>query len=118
MLYFTACPLVIANGSIVVMSIPVVVLKDSISFLNAVNHFSLISDILSGLSIEEHRKKYSQKLSGGTKRKLCYAMRIIGFPRIVIMDEPSTGMDPHSKRYLWNTVLGTFKGSLAFEFGS
>jgi ABC-type multidrug transport system ATPase subunit len=43
-------------------------------------------------------------------RKLTYCISMLGAPKIVLLDEPSTGMDVVSKRFLWNTVLGTFKG--------
>ncbi|CAG9854771.1 unnamed protein product [Phyllotreta striolata] len=66
---------------------------------------------LTGLQIHEHRNKQSKHCSGGTRRKLSYAMAMVGNPRIVLLDEPSTGMDPESKRFLWDTVLASFKGS-------
>lgn len=42
--------------------------------------------------------------------QLSYAISILGNPKIVLLDEPSTGMDPQSKRYLWDTVLDNFRG--------
>lgn len=39
---------------------------------------------------------------------------MLGAPKVVLLDEPSTGMDPQSKRFLWNTILGSFKGMYAF----
>jgi len=62
------------------------------------------------LNIQEHANKKAAELSGGTKRKLSYAMSMLGAPKIVLLDEPSTGLDSQSKRFLWNTVMGTFKG--------
>ena len=50
------------------------------------------------MRIEEHAEKYAKDCSGGTKRKLSYAMSMLGAPKIVLLDEPSTGMDPQSKR--------------------
>ena len=44
------------------------------------------------------------RLSGGNKRKLSVAMAMIGNPSIVFLDEPSTGMDPEAKRYMWNVI--------------
>jgi len=38
-------------------------------------------------------------------------MSMLGGPRLVLMDEPSTGMDPVSRRFLWDTVLAVFNGS-------
>lgn len=70
----------------------------------------LTDTYLKGLEIEEHRKKKSKNCSGGTKRKLSYIISMIGHPTVVLLDEPSTGMDPKSKRFLWNSILASFKG--------
>ncbi|XP_015126948.1 ATP-binding cassette sub-family A member 5 [Diachasma alloeum] len=65
---------------------------------------------LSGLQIQEHADKQTQECSGGTRRKLSFAMAMVGGPKVVLMDEPSTGMDPRSKRFLWDTILASFQG--------
>jgi len=70
----------------------------------------VIKALMRGLKIEEHAKKRTEHLSGGTKRKLSYAISMLGNPKIVLLDEPSTGMDPQSKRYLWNTIMANFQG--------
>ena len=44
-------------------------------------------------------------LSGGNKRKLNVAQAMIGNPPLVLMDEPSTGMDPVSRRALWYVLM-------------
>ncbi len=74
--------------------------------------YRIINQFLIGLQIEEHADKKAAKLSGGTKRKLSYGISMLGAPKVVLLDEPSTGMDPQSKRFLWNTILGSFKGWL------
>ncbi|XP_021921419.1 ATP-binding cassette sub-family A member 5-like [Zootermopsis nevadensis] len=66
---------------------------------------------LAGLQIHEHAGKQSQHCSGGTRRKLSFAMAMVGGPCVVLMDEPSTGMDPRSKRFLWDTILASFQGA-------
>jgi ATP-binding cassette, subfamily A (ABC1), member 5 len=71
----------------------------------------LINTYLHGLRIAEHANKQTQHCSGGTRRKLSYAMAMVGSPRVVLLDEPSTGMDPKSKRFLWDTILNSFQGS-------
>ncbi len=43
-------------------------------------------------------------LSGGNMRKLCVANALIGAPTMGFFDEPSTGLDPLAKRYLWNIL--------------
>ena len=59
---------------------------------------------------EEDADKLSAGYSGGMKRKLSVACASIGEPRIVFLDEPSTGMDPVARRDLWKTILGMVKG--------
>lgn len=46
----------------------------------------------------------ANQLSGGNKRKMSVAMAMIGNPPIVFLDEPSTGVDPQAKRFMWNIV--------------
>ncbi|XP_035824811.1 ATP-binding cassette sub-family A member 5 [Aplysia californica] len=78
----------------------------------APQHLDSVTDFyISSLKLEEHRKKKAKKLSGGTKRKLSYIMSILGSPRLVLMDEPSTGMDPQSKRFLWDTISSSFQNT-------
>lgn len=70
---------------------------------------SLVDMYVKGLEIEEHKDKKSKACSGGTKRKLSYILSMLGRPRVVLLDEPSTGMDPKSKRFLWNSILSSFR---------
>ncbi len=42
--------------------------------------------------------------SGGNKRKLSVAVALVGNPAVVLLDEPSTGMDPGAKRFLWDLI--------------
>ena len=48
--------------------------------------------------------KKSGKYSGGMKRRLSVAISLIGDPKVVYMDEPSTGLDPASRNNLWKVV--------------
>ena len=41
---------------------------------------------------------------------MCYAMAMMGNPKVVLLDEPSTGMDPQSKRYIWDMIHASFVG--------
>ncbi|KAG4214601.1 hypothetical protein ERO13_A01G131111v2 [Gossypium hirsutum] len=63
----------------------------------------------------KHADKPSYTLSGGNKRKLSVAIAMIGDPPIVILDEPSTGMDPIAKRFMWEVIsrLSTRQGKTA-----
>ena len=52
----------------------------------------------------EYENVESGTLSGGNKRKLSVAMAMIGNPGIIFLDEPSTGMDPKARRFMWKVI--------------
>jgi len=54
--------------------------------------------------LKDHRAKLSGTLSGGNKRKLSVAIATIGNPPIILLDEPSAGMDPEARRFMWSIV--------------
>ena len=56
------------------------------------------------MDLKEYVNTKADKLSGGNKRKLSVAMAMIGNPPIVFLDEPSTGVDPKAKRFMWSIV--------------
>lgn len=56
------------------------------------------------MDLREYQNVRAEKLSGGNKRKLSVAMAMIGNPPIVFLDEPSTGVDPKAKRFMWTIV--------------
>ena len=56
------------------------------------------------MSLQDHRKKPSGTLSGGNKRKLSVAISIVGNPSIILLDEPSSGMDPEARRFMWSVI--------------
>lgn len=56
------------------------------------------------MNLEEYVDKLSGTLSGGNKRKLSVAMAMIGNPSIIFLDEPSTGMDPKARRFMWKVI--------------
>nr|APD26541.1 ATP-binding cassette transporter subfamily A member 5 X1 protein [Brachionus koreanus] len=68
---------------------------------------SLSIKFMKMLGITEHGDKKVKSLSGGTKRKLAYAITLFGNPEITLLDEPSTGLDPQSKRKFWNVISET-----------
>ncbi|XP_006903041.1 PREDICTED: ATP-binding cassette sub-family A member 13-like [Elephantulus edwardii] len=69
-------------------------------------HISEVAkDLVRRLHLEGHADQPVGTYSGGTKRKLSTALALVGKPEILLLDEPSSGMDPCSKRYLWETIL-------------
>eukprot|EP01080_Neovahlkampfia_damariscottae_P010983 gene10983-3689_t len=73
---------------------------------------SKIESILKQIHLEDSRNKYSSSLSGGMKRRLCLGMSLIGDPEIVFLDEPTTGLDPQSKRQVWQMIEDLKKDKL------
>ena len=69
--------------------------------------YKVVDATIDQLELQPHRKKYSMNLSGGMKRKLCVAIALIGDPDVVLLDEPSAGLDPVSRRNLWSVILRT-----------
>jgi ATP-binding cassette subfamily A (ABC1) protein 3 len=59
---------------------------------------------LDQLDLRDFEHKTAGSLSGGNKRKLSVAMATIGEPPIVFLDEPSTGMDPVARRFMWQVI--------------
>jgi ABC-type multidrug transport system ATPase subunit len=50
------------------------------------------------------KNKKAGEFSGGMKRRLCVAIALIGDPKIVLLDEPTTGLDPGARRNLWDVI--------------
>ncbi|ELU18493.1 hypothetical protein CAPTEDRAFT_149677 [Capitella teleta] len=61
--------------------------------------------VLNRFGLESYKNKKVQNLSGGTKRKLSTAVALLGDPSLVLLDEPTTGMDPQTRRLVWNNIL-------------
>ncbi|XP_054835573.1 phospholipid-transporting ATPase ABCA7 [Eublepharis macularius] len=64
---------------------------------------------LSTLGLMQYADKPAGRYSGGNKRKLSTAIALIGAPPVIFLDEPTTGMDPRAKRFLWNCILDVIK---------
>ncbi|XP_044534952.1 phospholipid-transporting ATPase ABCA3-like [Gracilinanus agilis] len=64
-----------------------------------------VTELLQSLLLEDYSNKITMTYSGGTKRKLSTGIALVGNPSIIFLDEPSTGMDPLSRRLLWNTII-------------
>ena len=56
------------------------------------------------MDLQNYEDKLSGTLSGGNKRKLSVAMAMIGNPKIIFLDQPSTGMDPKARRFMWKVI--------------
>ncbi|GCB67236.1 hypothetical protein scyTo_0005092 [Scyliorhinus torazame] len=70
-------------------------------------------DLVHRLSLTSHADKLVKTYSGGTKRKLSTILALIGRPQVLLLDEPSSGMDPESKRYLWKAIMNEVEAGCA-----
>jgi len=64
------------------------------------------AELLERFDLAEVGTKPASTYSGGMRRKLDLAMTLVGDPRVVFLDEPTTGLDPRSRRGLWDLVRG------------
>ena len=64
----------------------------------------IIEDVLQQLTLTDERSKLASELSGGNQRKLSVAIAILGSPPVVLLDEPSAGMDPEARRFMWSMI--------------
>uniref|UniRef100_A0A8B9KBE6 Cholesterol transporter ABCA5 n=1 Tax=Astyanax mexicanus TaxID=7994 RepID=A0A8B9KBE6_ASTMX len=70
---------------------------------------NIIRRVVNALELKDHLHKQAKNLSAGLKRKLCFALSMLGNPQIVLLDEPSSGMDPKSKQRMWRALRAAFK---------
>jgi ABC-type multidrug transport system ATPase subunit len=68
------------------------------------NRPTMVEKMLAAMDLLNFRGKLAGRLSGGNKRKLSVAIAMIGSPPIVFLDEPSTGMDPVARRFMWDVI--------------
>lgn len=65
-----------------------------------------VNAILSATGLSRYQTRLASKLSGGNKRKLSLGIALMGNPSVLLLDEPSSGMDAAAKRVIWRTLLG------------
>uniref|UniRef100_A0A8C2B1P3 Cholesterol transporter ABCA5 n=1 Tax=Cyprinus carpio TaxID=7962 RepID=A0A8C2B1P3_CYPCA len=90
---------------------PRITLQEHLEIYAAIKglHRRDIPNIINALELKDHLYKQAKNLSAGLKRKLCFALSMLGNPQIVLLDEPSTGMDPKSKQRMWRAIRAAFK---------
>jgi len=67
-----------------------------------------VEEVLALVELGEKRRAWYSKLSGGQKQRLAVACALVNRPELLFLDEPTTGLDPQSRRQLWE-VIDTFR---------
>lgn len=65
-----------------------------------------VEAVLTSTGLRRFADRLAHKLSGGNKRKLSLGIALMGNPAVLLLDEPSSGMDAAAKRVMWRTLLG------------
>eukprot|EP00919_Chromeraceae_sp_WS-2016_P045866 GHVR01109062.1.p1 GENE.GHVR01109062.1~~GHVR01109062.1.p1 ORF type:complete len:1632 (+),score=425.06 GHVR01109062.1:892-5787(+) len=69
-----------------------------------------VNRLVTALGINEYADRPCGSYSGGNKRKLSVGLSLVGNPVIVFLDEPTSGVDPASRRFMWSLISTTMKG--------
>ena len=70
------------------------------------------AELLERFDLVEATKKHAATYSGGMRRRLDLAMGLVGDPRIVFLDEPTAGLDPRSRRTMWQIIRDLVAGGV------
>jgi ABC-2 type transport system ATP-binding protein len=62
------------------------------------------ADVMEDVGLSEKAKSWVGKLSGGQRQRLAVACALVGDPQLLFLDEPTTGLDPQSRRHLWEII--------------
>ena len=64
----------------------------------------LVEKQIKDMDLDQFSNAKVETLSGGNKRKVSVSIALIGNPPIIFLDEPSTGVDPQAKRFMWDVI--------------
>jgi len=89
--------------------------EEHINFFSELKNIKVdVDEVLKDIDLIHQKKMSASKLSGGQKRKLCIGIALIGNPKYVFLDEPTTGLDPLSRRKIWELLLKEKEGRVIF----
>ncbi|OUM69510.1 hypothetical protein PIROE2DRAFT_19657 [Piromyces sp. E2] len=73
-----------------------------------------VNEVLKKVDLVEKKNSFPKQLSGGQKRKLSIILALLGSPKFIFLDEPTTGLDPYSRKKVWELLLENKKGCVTF----
>jgi len=84
--------------------------KENLQLMADLNHLgrvpgrARVDDLLARFDLVDAASRLVSTYSGGMRRRLDLAMTLIGSPRVIFLDEPTTGLDPRSRRQMWDGI--------------
>jgi ABC-2 type transport system ATP-binding protein len=69
-----------------------------------------VAEVLAQVDLDDRAGVRVRSLSGGERRRLDLGLALLGHPRVVVLDEPTTGLDPESRRTVWALIRGLVTG--------
>jgi ABC-2 type transport system ATP-binding protein len=90
---------------------------DNMRLMADLNHLGVagrarVNDLLDRFGLDEAARRPVSTYSGGMRRRLDLAMTLVGSPRVIFLDEPTTGLDPASRRMMWGKIRALVAGGI------
>ncbi|CAD5217831.1 unnamed protein product [Bursaphelenchus okinawaensis] len=78
----------------------------------------IVNTVVQAIGIEKYANRQIKTYSGGNKRRLSMGLALIGMPSVMLLDEPTTGVDPKARRFIWSILASLREAGMALVLTS